>query len=179
MPTWVTPISISQSRKPARSRFIVPKVRVARDVRRPAAPMITQATTEPWCTSSPAARSTIASIPASFSGGGRGATGGKTEVGPRAGRTGRPRHSVIPEHGADRFLQRGRVPPIQIRPPRIRHPQYRSEPLFVLGWPHFHSRVVRSMRGAFLPRFAWIMPQAERVGAVGRNWPGRSFAASA
>ena len=30
-----------------------------------------------------------------------------------------------------------------------------------------------------LPRFAWIMPQAERAVAAGRSWHGRSFDASA
>src|SRR5687767_12898091 len=47
--------------------------------------MMTQATTEPWCTSSPAARSMMGSMPASVAGG-RGAAGRKTEAGPRADR---------------------------------------------------------------------------------------------
>src|SRR4051812_26040879 len=66
---------------------MVPKVRVSRDGRRPGEPTMTQATTEPWCTSSPAARSMIASIATSTLGGGRGAAGRETEAGPRADRT--------------------------------------------------------------------------------------------
>ena len=95
----------------------------------------------------------IGSIPTSNKGGGRGAAREKTEVGPRAGRASRPRHSVIPGHGADRFLPRGRSPPIQIRPPRVRQTQYRPKCLVVAAWPHFHPKAVRNMRGAFLPHF--------------------------
>src|SRR5215212_11519070 len=41
---------------------MVPKLRTSLVGRRPAVPRMTQATTEPWCTSSPAARSISASI---------------------------------------------------------------------------------------------------------------------
>ena len=95
---------------------------------------------------------------------GRGAAGWKTEVGPRAGRASRPRHSVVPEHGADRFLPRGRCPPIQIRPPRIRQPQCRSAPCHNPVQSYFQSKAVRSKRGAFLPRFPCCLVVVPRLG---------------
>jgi hypothetical protein len=102
----------------------------------------------------------IASIPASYGGGRRSAAGQKTEVGPRADRTGRSRHSVVPEHSADRFLPRGRYPPTQIRPPRVCHPQYWTEPPFPPAPRYFHSEAVHSMRKAFLPHFWCRLNQA-------------------
>src|SRR5215217_3011547 len=106
---------------------MAPKLRTSFVGRRPAAPMTTQATTEPWRTSSPATRSMIASM-ATSGGGGRGAAGRKqrlTHV--LAGRC-RPRPSVVPERGAGRSLVRGRMPPTHYRPPRVRQPRCPPEP---------------------------------------------------
>jgi len=151
MATWVTPFSSSQARKAARSWRMAPKLRTSLLGRRPAALTMTQATTEPWCTSSPAACSMIASITTSNNKGGRrSAAGRKTEAGPRAGRTSRPRPSVIPEHGTDRSLPRGRMPPTHYRPPRVRQPAcWKRRAPFHCG-PIFSSKAVRNTRWASL-----------------------------
>src|SRR5215217_8074256 len=155
MPTWVTPFSSSHARNAARSWRMVPKLRTSLVGRRPAAPRMTQATTEPWCTSSPAARSISASM-ATSRGGGRGAAGRKTEAGPRADRTDRSRPSVVPERGADRSLVRGRMPPTHHRPPRVRHPTCWRGGTLVHPGPIFSSEAVRGMRWASLVHGALV-----------------------
>src|SRR5215207_4958090 len=111
--------------------------------------------------SSPAARSISASIATSNVGGGRGAAGRKTEAGPRAGRTSRPRPSVVPGHGADRSLPRGRMPPTHYRPPHVRRPECLSKQLVVPLRTYFLLQAVHGTCWASLLQFAWI----ERVGA--------------
>src|SRR3954470_11902277 len=150
MPTWVTPFSSNQARRAARSWCMVPKVRVSRNDRRPAAPTITQATTEPWCTSSPAAHSMSASI-ATSQGGGRDAAGRKTEADPRAGRTSRSRPSIVPERGADRSLVRGRMPPATTGLHASTGPNVGQAP--PSSQPHFHPAVVRRGRWGSLVGF--------------------------
>src|SRR3954470_15774171 len=108
---------------------MVPKLRTSLVGRRPAVPRMTQATTEPWCTSSPAARSISASI-ATSRGGGRGAAGRKTEAGPRAGRTNRSRHAVVPERWLAEFGQgdKWRVCLKAAMMPRIRSEHDEADP---------------------------------------------------
>src|ERR687897_3923795 len=153
---------------------MVPKLRTSLLGRRPAAPRMTQATTEPWCTSSPAARSISASI-ATSRGGGRGAAGRKTEAGPRADRTNRSRPSVVPERGADRSLVRGRMPPTHHRPPRVRHPTCWRGGTLVHPGPIFSSEAVRGMRWASLVwRYCRALPAEVRT----TNGPHRYFLAA-
>src|SRR3954470_18909639 len=48
----------------------------------------------------------------------------------------RSRHPVVPERGAGRSLLRGRSPPSQTRPPRVRRPYYRPEaPVIAAPFP--------------------------------------------
>src|SRR3954447_16918564 len=131
---------------------MVPKVRTSFLTRRPAAPMMTQATTEPWCTSSPAARSMIASM-ATSRGGGRGAAGRETEAGPRAGRT------VPAATLGGPWTRRGPVSypgsvatypnPASARPPAA----LSAGTVRPAKRPYFHPEVVRGMRSASLIGF--------------------------
>src|SRR3712207_1699071 len=87
--------------------------------------------------------------------------GGKTETGPRAGRTSRSRHSVVLERGADRSLVRGGVPPTHYRPPRVRQSDRRPEALAVPDALPFSSEAVRGR--------AWHLWCTNQMMAVGRR----------